>query len=205
MPKGSSVSERVNIPNEMIRSKNQVDGYTRVVWKDIEGTFKLEDYIRLSNKYGIKYPPSFIEWHKSRHFLDGDFSIVRLPKSNPNEGLTELEDSLSYDIAQDLILEKLVPFGHECNDAGPLVFDYREDKSEPPIRFYELSLLGDLEGLSPVIFSDFNTLLECVLLYNKKGVDAIPEFFEIDPLGAGNPEEGKGYWLMIRDMFSHDE
>jgi len=141
-----------------------------------------------------------VQWHKEYYFLDADTSILRLPISNPNLPLNHIRQNLDWFIAEQLIPQKLYPFGDEGNDAGPLVFDGRLSTKDNnfPIRFYNNEFGGDLEGLSEIIFSSFEKLLECLTHYmtelrTRKNSEIIPDFFKIDPSGAGLT--GIDYWL----------
>lgn len=103
---------------------------------------------------------------------------------------------------------KLYPFGAEGNDSGPVVFDAREVKTdnEYPVRVYDYDYGGDLEGLSEIIFSSFTKLIECLTHYLKEtktrhDFEVIPEFFQIDPQGAG--KTGVDYWLHITALRKH--
>jgi len=70
--------------------------------------------------------------------------------------------------------------------------------NEFPIRFYDHDFGGDIAGLDVIIFSSFPKLLQCLTHYlsqlkTRQGFDIIPEFFKIDPEGAG--KDGADYWL----------
>ena len=196
-------------PKDMILNEPDKEGWFE--WKLLRGKLDYRDYKKFEKKYKIKFPNSFIEWHRSKFFLDGDCSFVRLPFSPSNDPLSEIIDNLNYDIAKDLIKQKLYPFASEGNDAGPYVFDGRQkvQNNEFPIRFYELDFLGDIEGLGPIIFSSFTKLLECTAYFleqeDKKDFEIYPDFKEIDPEGAG--KDGAGYWdmwtVMQRENFEY--
>jgi len=192
-----------DVPVEMILTEEDEKGWFG--WKLIKGTLSEEDYQKVENEFNIKLPKSFVEWHKEYFFLDADTSILRLPTSNPNLPLGEIKEDLNWFIAEQLIPQKLYPFGDEGNDAGPLVFDGRVDKkdNEFPIRVYDHEFGGDLEGLSEIIFSSFEKLLECLTHYmtelkTRKNFEIIPDFFNIDPTGAGLT--GVAYWLSWINM-----
>ncbi len=186
------------IPQEMMLSPVDEDGYFK--WTLLTGTLKQEDYVKIEQKFGVKFPKSFIEWHKAYHFLDGDCSYIRLPHSSPVKPMERIIDFLDWSVAARLIEQKLYPFGDEGNDAGPLVFDARQAMpgNEFPIRMYDHEYQGDLDGLSEVIFSSFPKLLECITHFmtevgEREREDIIPDFFQIDPEGAGTT--GRDYWL----------
>jgi hypothetical protein len=186
-----------DVPKEMMLTEEDEEGWFG--WKLIKGTLNEDDYQKVEKEFNVNFPKSFVEWHKEYYFLDADTSIIRLPTSNPNLPLEELRDDLNWFIAEQLIPQKLYPFGDEGNDAGPLVFDGRADKkdNEFPIRIYDHEFGGDLEGLSEIIFSSFEKLLECLTHYmtelkTRKNFEIIPDFFKIDPTGAGST--GIGYW-----------
>lgn len=185
-------------PKKMIDSSVDVEGW--YTWKPITGTLNEIDYHHVEQKFGVKFPKSFIEWHKQYFFLDCSCQLFGLPVSSPNEPLQNIIDNLDYDLANELVETKLYPFGDEGNDAGPLVFDgrYEVDNHEYPIRVYDHEYGGDLEGLSEIIFSSFPKLLECFTHYirelkTRKNFEIIPDFFQIDPTGAG--KTGIDYWL----------
>ena len=187
-----------SFPAEMKDSEKDNDGWIK--WKPIKGTLQESDYQNLESKFSVLFPKSFINWHKGYYFLDADCSIVRLPISSPTRPLEDLEKNLDWFIPKQLIPQRLYPFADEGNDAGPLVFDGREPAAdnEFPIRVYDQSYGGDLEGLSEIIFSSFPKLLECLTHYltelkSRKDFEIIPDFFQIDPDGAGKP--GIDYWL----------
>lgn len=169
-------------------------------WKPIAGTLQKSDYEALEKEFEVTFPPSFIEWHRAYYFLDADCSLVRLPHSNPLEPLKEIRKHLNWYIPQQLIPQKLYPFGDEGNDSGPLVFDGRHqaENDEFPILLYDQDYGGDLNGLSEVVFSSFPKLLQCLTHFmterkSRKDFDIVLDFFAIDPEGAGKP--GVDYWL----------
>lgn len=182
------------VPQEMILTEEDDEGWFE--WKLIEGTLVEEDYQKVEREFRVEFPKSFINWHSRYYFLDADISILRLPTSNPNLPLEEIKKGF---IAEQLIPQKLYPFGHDGNDTGSLVFDGRVDTkdNEFPIRVYDHEFDGDLEGLSEIIFSSFEKLLECLTHYmtelkTRKNFEIIPDFFRIDPTGAGLT--GVSYW-----------
>ena len=190
-------------PQQMMLSPKDQDGWFE--WKFIKGTLLDKDYEKVEDEFEIKIPKSFVQWHKEYFFLAADTSILRLPTSNPNLPLKEIRQNLDWFIAEQLIPQKLYPFGEEGNDAGPLVFDGRlsTQDNEFPIRFYDHEFGGDLEGLSEIIFSSFEKLLECLTYYmielkTRKNFEIIPDFFKIDPAGAGLT--GIDYWLSWTNM-----
>jgi hypothetical protein len=85
------------------------------------------------------------------------------------------------------------------------VFDGRNPRpdNEFPIRVYDHEFGGQLEGLSEIVFSSFAKLLECVTYFlqelkSRKNFEIIPDFFRIDPEGAG--KTGIDYWLTCIKM-----
>lgn len=168
-------------------------------WKLLPGTLTTDDYKKVEAKFNAKFPDNFIEWHKRYFFEDGDCSIIRLPPSLSTKPLAQLIDKLDWVIPEQLIPLGLIPFADEGNDAGPLVFDTRNTsyKKDFPIRVYDHEYGGDLDGLSEIIFSSFDKLLECLTHFliettTKESFDVIPDFYIIDPGGAGST--GKLYW-----------
>ncbi|MEQ8811527.1 MAG: hypothetical protein RIE59_20830 [Imperialibacter sp.] len=171
-----------------------------IKWKPIRGTLSESDYYQIEKDLGILFPKTFISWHQSYYFLDGDCSIIRLPASNPNRPLDDLKQAINWSCSRHLISSKIYPFADEGNDIGPLVFDGRMpmQDNEFPIRVYDHEYGGDLDGLSEIIFTSFSKLLECVIHYltelkTRKNFEIIPDFFEIDREGAGRT--GVDYWL----------
>ncbi len=191
------------VPNEMMRSPVNKNGYYE--WNLTQGTLTLDDYKRVESKFKITLPDNFIEWHKRYFFADCDCSIIRLPYSMATRPLEKLIDNLDWDIPEQLIPLGLIPFADEGNDAGPLVFDTRNKigKVDFPIRVYDHEYGGDLDGLSEIIFSSFDKMLECLTHFlnetkTKKRFEVIPDFYTIDPNGAGST--GKSYWASWIDM-----
>lgn len=187
-----------NFPLEMKAAEKDSDGW--IEWKPLKGTLQDRDYHQLEKQFGVIFPKSFIDWHKSYFILDAECSIIRLPASYPTQPLNEIKKNLEWFIPQQLIPQKLYPFADEGNDTGPLVFDGREPMpdNEYPIRVYDHKYCGDLEGLSEIIFLSFQKMLECLTHYmeelkTRKNFEIIPEFFQIDPKGAG--KTGIDYWL----------
>ncbi|MFF5380289.1 hypothetical protein [Pedobacter suwonensis] len=195
-------------PKDMMASTVDDNGWHN--WKPMNGTFNLEDYQNIEKKFKVKFPESFIEWHKLYFFLDCDCALVRLPHSFPSEPLKEIIDVLDNDVAEELIAIKIYPFGAEGNDMGPLVFDGRKEmiNNEFPIRFFDYDYYNDFEGLSEIIFSSFLKLLECITYFLKeietrKIHEIIPDFFKIDPDGAG--KTGIDYWLAQSAMAKEND
>ena len=187
-----------SFPTEMKVSEKDQEGW--IEWKPIKGTLHDSDYHELEKQFGVVFPKSFIDWHKAYYFLEADCSIIRLPASSPTRPLESLKQSLDWFIPEQLIPLKLYPFADEGNDTGPLVFDGRESVQdyEFPVRVYDHEYGGDLEGLSEIVFSSFPKLLKCLTHYltelkTRQNFEIIPDFFQIDPQGAG--KTGIDYWL----------
>ncbi len=194
----SNTGRDTQVPREMLLSSIDEEGYYQ--WGLLKGTLQQEDYAKIEQKFGVKFPRSFIEWHRAYYFLEGDCSILRLPFSSPAKPMEELIDYVDWPLAEDLIMQSLYPFAFEGNDTGPLVFDGRQPiaDNEFPIRVYDYDYGGDPEGLSEIIFSSFPKLIECLTHYmneinEREREDIIPEFFQIDRKGAGG--SGIDYWL----------
>lgn len=194
----SNIGRDPRVPREMLLSNIDEEGYYQ--WRLLDGTLQQEDYAELGHKFGVKFPGSFIEWHRTYYFIEGDCSILRLPFSSPAKPMGELIEYLDWPLAEVLIKQNLYPFAFEGNDTGPLVFDGRRPiaNNEFPIRVYDYDYGGDPEGLSEVIFSSFPKLIECLTHYmneikEREREEITPEFFQIDPKGAGGP--GVNYWL----------
>ncbi|WP_410222192.1 hypothetical protein [Pedobacter sp.] len=183
---------------EMMAEPIDSEGWYR--WKPINGRINIMEYHAVEDKFSMKFPESFIEWHKAYFFMDGDCSILRLPYSEPNRPLEQLIDELDNDFAKHLIKQKLYPFAQGGNDEGALVFDAREKRShhDYPIRVCYYEFLYDHEAISEIIFSSFSKLLECMTYFlneikTQKDYEIIPHFLSIDPEGAG--KSGIDYWL----------
>lgn len=179
---------------------SEVDEEGWVAWKPLPGTLSEDDYRKIEEEYNVRFPKSFVDWHRAYFFLDGDCSLLRLPVSSPTQPLKDLKQALSWYVPERLIPQGLYPFADEGNDTGPLVFDGRIPPADDefPIRVYDHEYGGDLAGLSKIIFSSFAKLLECITHYlkelkSRKAFEIIPDFFEIDPEGAGST--GREYWL----------
>lgn len=188
-------------PKDMMLSEVDREGWFS--WKLIPGSLHESDYKEVEREFRVKLPQSFVNWHKQYFFLDCDCSLVRLPESNPNLPLNHVKNNLRWD--EQLVEQKLYPFGREGNDTGPLVFDGREESlnNEFPIRVYDHEFGGNLSGLSEIIFSSFDKLLDCLTYYmielkTRRNFEIIPDFFKIDPTGAGTT--GINYWLAWADM-----
>ncbi len=191
------------IPKEMMVSVVDDEGWYE--WKPMKGLLKVDDYRSIEKRFGATLPDNFINWHKKYFFADGDCSIVRLPESMPTKPLEKVIRNLDWYIAEQLIPHGLIPFADEGNDVGPLVFDTRNQtaKIDYPIRIYDHSYMGDLKGLSDVIFSSFERMVECLSHFlvetkERRQFEVIPEFYKIDPKGAGHT--GKTYWDSCIEM-----
>jgi hypothetical protein len=100
-----------SFPEEMRASEIDEDGY--VEWKLLNGTLTESDYDKIERSYKVLFPKTFISWHKSFFFLDGDCSILRLPYSTPSQPLEELKRNLNCYIPEQLIPKRVYPFGDE--------------------------------------------------------------------------------------------
>ena len=181
-----------NFPEEMKASEVDEEGW--ISWKPLKGNLEEQEYHKIEKAFNVLYPRSFIQWHQQYYFLDADCAILRLPISNPREPLKELRQQLDWPVAAQLIALQIYPFGDGGNDIGPLVFDGREPMpdNEFPIRVFDHEY-DDLDGLSPIIFSSFTKLLECLTHFLQHGsANAVAGFFRIDPEGAG--KTGRDYW-----------
>jgi len=177
------------LPEEIIDSISD-DGWIK--WKLLKSKVSFSE-----EKIDIEYPELFKKWLTSYYTLTSDIGILRLPTFNILNPFKDLNDLIDFGNSIGILEKQLIPFGDECNDVGPLVFDLNYPNK--PIRFYETQFFGSDEGIGPIIFSDFESLLKCSISfmnnYDKIGYNAINYFFEIDPKGAG--ESGKGYWKFI--------
>ncbi len=185
------------VPKEMMQSAVDKDGWYE--WKLIPGTLTINDYKEVESKFKATFPENFIQWHKRYFFADCDCSLIRLPYSLPTKPLEKLIENLDWYIPEQLIPLGIIPFADEGNDSGPLVFDTRNtnDKKDFPIRVYDHEYKGGLDGLSEIIVSSFEKMLECLTHFltetmTKKRFEVIPDFYTIDPNGAGST--GKSYW-----------
>ncbi|MFD0764689.1 SMI1/KNR4 family protein [Mucilaginibacter lutimaris] len=185
-------------PPSMMDSAIDHEGYYK--WKPIKGTLTYADYQKVEQKFDVKFPKSFIEWHKRYFFLNAGGYVVSLPNSYPTQPLQAIIDNLDNDLSEELIARKLYPFATDDNDIGFFVFDGREEREENefPIRLYDHEYGGDdLDGLSEILFSSFTKLLECLTytIENSKAPlhENIAEFIRIDPQGAGR--DGIDFWL----------
>lgn len=88
-------------PKEMMVSSVDESGWFE--WKPIPGNLPLSAYRDIERTFNVKFPNSFIQWHKEFFFLDGDCSLIRLPESNPIEPLQEVKKNLNWFIPQQLI------------------------------------------------------------------------------------------------------
>ena len=185
------------VPKEMMQSEVDEEGWYE--WKLMTGTLSVENYNEVEKRFKAKLPDNFINWHKRYFFDDGDCSLLRLPNSFPTKPLESIVTLLDNSVY--LVSQGLIPFGDEGNDTGPLVFDTRNqtDSQDFPIRVHDHEYYNDLNGLSEIIFSSFNKMLECITHFltemeneTKQSFEIIPDFFKIDPDGAGNT--GEGYW-----------
>jgi hypothetical protein len=174
-------------------------------WKLVPGTFTSDDYKILKAKFKATFPDNFIGWHKRYFFADCDCSIIRLPHSLPTRPLEQIINNLDWDIPEQIIPLGLIPFADEGNDAGPLVFDTRnkKDNKDFPVRVYDHEYGGDMDGLSEIIFSSFDKLLECLTHFltetkTRKRFEVISDFYTIDPDGAGST--GRSYWASWTEM-----
>lgn len=191
------------VPKEMMLSPIYEDGSYE--WKLLEGTLTIEDYKKIETKFKVKFPLSFIEWHKKYYFADCDCSIVILPDSFPTKPMEKVISNLDNFTAERLIQHGLIPFADAGNDAGPLVFDTRNqiDNTDFPVRPYEHEYCGDLAGLGDIIFSSFTKMLECLTYYleetqTRNSFEVVSEFYEIDPEGAGST--GRDFWSIWTDV-----
>lgn len=189
-------------PKSMMNSTVDVDGYYN--WKPIKGTLKAIAYEKLQREFKVTLPKSFISWHQRYYFFGQDCKIIKLPCSLPNRPLQEISFLLSHEISTQLTNLELCPFAYDNYPNRLLVFDTRTAVAdqEYPIRIYEGNG-SDLYGLSEVIFSSFSKLLECLTylleeVNERKVHEIIPNFFCIDPKGAGST--GIGYWTEIIEL-----
>lgn len=194
---GMKAVYREGVPKEMMQSGIDKDGWYE--WKRMPGTFTNADYDKLAAEFNVVLPQNFIEWHKRYFFEDGDCAIIRLPASLPTKPLHEIQKQLNNPLVEQLISMGLVPFADEGNDAGPMVFDTRNQtkREDFPIRVCELDYGGDLQGLSGIIFSSFHKMLACLTHFlnetkTRKSFEVLSDFYTIDPEGAGS--SGKPYW-----------
>ncbi len=167
-------------------------------------------YQLIESQYDIKYPSLFKEWHSFQHFHEGDLSFVRLPENPIGNTVQSIAKSLGWSFSKELTQEGIVPFAEEGNNTGPYVFDQRNatNVEDSPIRVYDYTYGGELNGLSEVIFSNFKMLLECAIHYLENlgrisNSKLMIDFLHIDPNGAGYT--GIEYWKSWSESYKYIE
>jgi hypothetical protein len=164
---------------------------------------------------GVQLPASFRRWYASRHTLDMDLAVVRLPENPSNDPGGPLR-RLALDDGRFSARPRalgLIPFGDEAMmDAGPLCFDARGGGTdvEWPVTYWDHEWDGTPREIGPTIFSTFDALLagcvaymRCFLQVMQDAPDApdtwldrrgecLEALMSADPAGAGGP--GREYW-----------
>lgn len=202
-PKGSLFTSMFmhrfdGVPADMIVSDPNPHG--RFEWKLVERSRGIDPSLdSFEAEIGHKLPEAFKLWNSRYYTLEGYAHILYLPTSPTHDPFREMR-SLFFDFRpEDVSQIGLIPFGEERLGIGPLCFDTREPNpaADWPICYFEHDFPDDAIG--PVIFSSFHKLLECCVHYlSGPGTDdwsrkeRIPDFFDIDPTGAGDP--GREYW-----------
>jgi hypothetical protein len=200
-------------PEDMVAGEVDPDGW--IAWRLVscDASVMKATLTALEREAGVHLPPSFRRWYGSRHTLDMDLSVVRLPTNPSNDPAGPLRQRLLAAKAFARPREiGLIPFGDEANDAGPLCFDPRAGGHPDswPILYWDHDWAGTEREIGPVLFSSFDRLLiACTALLrrleerrrNDPGshpweahrADCIRALMEADPEGAGGP--GRTYWV----------
>ena len=99
--------------------------------------------------------------------LDGDYGLVRLPDMQPSDPLASLRSQIA--IAADpncpaLTQHKLLPFGQDGNDGGPICFktDQPTEAGDFPIYFADHELLSDPSYSGKRVWDSFEHLLVAI-------------------------------------------
>lgn len=189
-----------NIPEDMLISGPNL--HRRIEWKLIE-RYKGVDprFKEFEEEIGYRLPESFKLWQSRYYILDGHAHILYLPISPTNDPFGELRDLFFNWRPEHVSQRGLIAFGEERLGIGPLCFDARQrlPESDWPILYFDHENPDPDDAIGPVLFSSFEKLLACCVHYlSGPGTDdwtrkeQIPEFFDIDPSGAGGP--GREYW-----------
>jgi len=118
----------LGVPDEM-RVPEESDGEW-VAWKAIPSTICEADIAALEEQVAMAFPPLFKAFLLDRCLLMTDF-VVRLPQTPSNAPLRELMNILEP-VREGSFFEeqRLLPFGHDSNDAGPACFDTKKRRAD---------------------------------------------------------------------------
>lgn len=208
-PKGPIVTrvQRGRVPADMVISGP--DPRTRMVeWKLVERCRGIDPgFVSFEAEIGYKLPESFKLWSSRYYTLDCHTHLMSLAASPTNDPFGELRDWFFKAYRPEQLGQiGLIPFGDEGIGIGPLCFDTRHSSSTDwPIRYVDHDSSPE-DAIGPIIFSTFHKLLECYV-HSLSGngtdywscIERIPDFFVLDPTGAGGP--GREYW----DAWLEDE
>lgn len=193
---------RGRAPADMVISGPTLSG--RIEWKLVERCPGIDPaFESFEAEIGYRLPESFKLWNSRYYTLDGHAHILYLPTSPTNDPFGQLRDYFFNYRPENLSQIGLIPFGEERIGIGPLCFDTRQTNSvDWPIRYFDHDSSSDDaidDAIGPIIFSSFYKLLECCVHYlsgpradHWSCLERIPDFFELDPAGAGGP--GREYW-----------
>lgn len=150
----------VGVPDEMRDGPVDDDGWAP--WKPVDSTITPAEVLNLESEVGGRFPGLFRAYLTHKAMLMTQFKVV-LPVTPVDKPLVDLRRNL------DLINQtpyynqnRLVPFGYDSNDAGPVCFDMSQSRKngECPIVCVEVDFVGDVVYRRRPIAGSFEELLD---------------------------------------------
>lgn len=132
----------VGVPDEMFDGPVGEDGWAP--WKPVDSAITPEGVAELEGEIGARFPGLFRAYLTHQAMLMTQFEVV-FPPTPVDQPLVELKKNL--DLMNDSPYYKqnrLIPFGYDSNDAGPVCFDMgnASEDGECPIVCVEVDFNG---------------------------------------------------------------
>jgi hypothetical protein len=163
------------VPTNMIDGPPNSSGW--IPWKPILSPVSDAEILDLEAVAGAPFPPLFRGWLMYKCLLMTDFGLLRLPETPSDDPLREIRRLIGIMDSQPCFRpRRVIPFGHDGNDTGPLCFDLNRPlpDGDYPIILYDHELLGDLDYPGELFAESFAALLD-LLEADMRSYDQHPE------------------------------
>lgn len=154
------VSIAVVVPESMRAGEPREDGW--IPWKAVDCPIGDEEILTLEKEIGVSLPPLFRAYLMYQCLLMTDF-VVRLPETPYDDPLGALKHQLTPWKTESFFQERrLLPFGYDSNDAGPVCFDVAKPTAEGdyPVVVVDHERTEDPAYSGRVIAASFGALLD---------------------------------------------
>ncbi|MES2568615.1 MAG: SMI1/KNR4 family protein [Verrucomicrobiota bacterium] len=152
---------RPGAPVDMVDGPPDASGW--VPWKPVPSPVTDADILAVEHVAGAPFPPLFRGWLMYKCLLMTDCGLVRLPETSSDDPLHQIREYVGIMDSQPYFRpRRVLPFGSDGNDVGPLCFDLSRPRPDGdyPVILFDHKLLHRPEYAERPFADSFGALLD---------------------------------------------